>query len=308
MIREVKGLVVVMLLVVGGVVLAQTAPNSGQDGLDNRAAEGIPNEQTMIGLSCCDSPDAEAGSSGEARSEPTIAVRTGSAGPDARGVVVYENAYNGAPYYMDLLPGQHAADDCQLTGTARGVCRVTSVIYNPNYGAATVYIELWTACPIQGGKLLATSPALSANPTGSTQVTWDLSTPVAVPETVWVGWRTVHSRVGPLVSGQAEVGYTNNYLYLSSCSGGASCYCSWTQVWGGLDVTIRAEALSHPGDLNCDGNVDFGDINPFVLALTNPAGYAAAYPNCNIMNGDINQDGKVDFGDINPFVRLLTNP
>ena len=63
-----------------------------------------------------------------------------------------------------------------------------------------------------------------------------------------------------------------------------------------------------PGDLNCDGLVDFGDINPFVLALTNPAGYAAAFPNCNIKNGDINGDGFVDFGDINPFVRLLTNP
>ncbi|MEW6199904.1 MAG: VCBS repeat-containing protein [Planctomycetota bacterium] len=63
-----------------------------------------------------------------------------------------------------------------------------------------------------------------------------------------------------------------------------------------------------PGDLNCDGQVDFGDINPFVLALTNPAGYAAAFPHCDLMNGDINDDGKADFGDINPFVRLLTGP
>ena len=63
-----------------------------------------------------------------------------------------------------------------------------------------------------------------------------------------------------------------------------------------------------PGDLNCDGVVDFGDINPFVLALTNPAAYPVQYPQCNILNGDINGDGLVDFGDINPFVRLLTNP
>ena len=60
------------------------------------------------------------------------------------------------------------------------------------------------------------------------------------------------------------------------------------------------------GDLNCDGNVDFGDINPFVLALSDPAGYAAQYPNCDIQNGDINTDGVVDFGDINPFVALLS--
>ncbi len=60
------------------------------------------------------------------------------------------------------------------------------------------------------------------------------------------------------------------------------------------------------GDLNCDGTVDFQDINPFVLALSDPAGYAAAYPNCNILNGDVNGDGRVDFNDINPFVELLS--
>ncbi len=64
----------------------------------------------------------------------------------------------------------------------------------------------------------------------------------------------------------------------------------------------------NPGDLNCDGLVDFGDINPFVLALTDPAGYARAFRSCNILNGDINGDGLTNFGDINPFVRLLTGP
>ncbi len=76
------------------------------------------------------------------------------------------------------------------------------------------------------------------------------------------------------------------------------------------DVLAQLVAVSsnRVGDQNCDGLVDFGDINPFVLALTNPAGYATAFPYCDIMNGDINADGFVDFGDINPFVRLLTNP
>jgi hypothetical protein len=63
-----------------------------------------------------------------------------------------------------------------------------------------------------------------------------------------------------------------------------------------------------PGDLNCDGLVDFGDINPFVFAMSNPAQYQQLYPDCDIMNGDINNDGIVGFGDINPFVRLLTQP
>jgi hypothetical protein len=64
--------------------------------------------------------------------------------------------------------------------------------------------------------------------------------------------------------------------------------------------------FSIPGDLNCDGGVDFDDIYPFVLALSDPAAYQAAYPNCNITNGDCNGDGLVDFDDINPFVALLS--
>jgi hypothetical protein len=61
-----------------------------------------------------------------------------------------------------------------------------------------------------------------------------------------------------------------------------------------------------PGDMNCDGSVDFGDINPFVMTLTDPDGYVTQYPDCDILNADINGDGLVDFGDINPFVALLT--
>jgi hypothetical protein len=64
-------------------------------------------------------------------------------------------------------------------------------------------------------------------------------------------------------------------------------------------------ALTQPGDMNCDGHVDLGDINPFVAALLNPAGWQQAHPGCLIENGDINGDGRVDLGDINPFVALL---
>jgi hypothetical protein len=45
---------------------------------------------------------------------------------------------------------------------------------------------------------------------------------------------------------------------------------------------------------------------PVGRALSDPAGYAAAYPNCDILNGDCNGDTYVDFDDINPFVVLLS--
>jgi len=62
---------------------------------------------------------------------------------------------------------------------------------------------------------------------------------------------------------------------------------------------------ARPGDLNCDGVVNNFDIDPFVLALTDPAGYAQKFPNCDRMLADINGDGKVDNFDIDPFVKLL---
>jgi hypothetical protein len=67
-----------------------------------------------------------------------------------------------------------------------------------------------------------------------------------------------------------------------------------------------AVAARVPGDLNCDGVIDFDDINPFVLALSDPNGYYAAYPYCNVWNGDCNSDGVVDFDDINAFIALLS--
>jgi Tol biopolymer transport system component len=60
------------------------------------------------------------------------------------------------------------------------------------------------------------------------------------------------------------------------------------------------------GDMDCDGDVDFDDINPFVLALTGAEAYYAQYPNCCWLNADCNADGHVDFDDINPFVALLS--
>ncbi len=59
------------------------------------------------------------------------------------------------------------------------------------------------------------------------------------------------------------------------------------------------------GDLNCDGVIDFFDIDGFVLAVTDPAGYDEAYPGCERFHADCNGDGAVDFFDIDTFVALI---
>jgi hypothetical protein len=76
-----------------------------------------------------------------------------------------------------------------------------------------------------------------------------------------------------------------------------------------FSFTVQSEPSVYHGDLNCDGSVDFGDINPFVMYLSSFAAWQATYADCPPENGDINGDGtygQSSFGDINPFVALLT--
>jgi hypothetical protein len=70
--------------------------------------------------------------------------------------------------------------------------------------------------------------------------------------------------------------------------------------------SAAALAVQTKGNLNCDGDVDANDIDPFVLALADPATYQAVYAYCDLADADCNGDGLVDFGDINAFVALLS--
>jgi hypothetical protein len=78
-----------------------------------------------------------------------------------------------------------------------------------------------------------------------------------------------------------------------------------------LLVTIVTTAYGQPsqlGDLNCDGVVNQNDTEPFLLAVNDPTGYAAQYPDCDINNADINGDAAVNSLDIPPFFGLLRGP
>lgn len=59
------------------------------------------------------------------------------------------------------------------------------------------------------------------------------------------------------------------------------------------------------GDMDCNGRVDFDDVDAFVLAISGQEAYEAVYPNCDWMNADCNVDGHVDFADIDPFVTQI---
>jgi hypothetical protein len=78
------------------------------------------------------------------------------------------------------------------------------------------------------------------------------------------------------------------------------------RVWGGrIDMGAYEYGSFRYGDMNCDGDISFDDIDPFVLVLVDPEEYGATYPDCDVKNADVNFDGDVSFNDIDAFVECL---
>jgi len=94
---------------------------------------------------------------------------------------------------------------------------------------------------------------------------------------------------------------------------GACCHDDGTSTLGMkcCDCEPTHAGCTEPcciGDMNCDGYINFADINPFVLYLSNQPAWQQMFPECSPCNGDINCDGtygQQSFGDINPFVALI---
>jgi hypothetical protein len=77
---------------------------------------------------------------------------------------------------------------------------------------------------------------------------------------------------------------------------------AWYTAWVNAGSPMPIPAPVMPGDMNCDGVVNIADVSPFVLALTDPAGYASTYPSCDISLADMNADTMRDGRDIQSFV------
>jgi lysyl endopeptidase len=158
-------------------------------------------------------------------------------------------------------------------------------------------VELWGLPP-------CTSPHLTTEPQGeATTVGESVTFTVAASGTATLGyqWRKDTNNI----DGATDSSYTISSATLDDT---ASYDCVVTNGCGSANSDPAALKVWLRGDVNCDGAVDFGDINPFVLVLTGPSAWQAAYPGCPLTNADINQSGAVGFDDINPFVALLSGP
>jgi glucose/arabinose dehydrogenase/plastocyanin len=78
-------------------------------------------------------------------------------------------------------------------------------------------------------------------------------------------------------------------------------------------MVLRLVQKRCAGDTDCDGDIDFDDITPFVTSIGDDgtawtAQYVAAngeLPPCDFLNADMDNDGDVDFDDISPFVNAI---
>ena len=106
--------------------------------------------------------------------------------------------------------------------------------------------------------------------------------------------------------GVSEVKLAYAFGGLDDCNGNSTL--DICDVAAGASVDANANGIPDEcelGDMNCDGRVTYGDINPFVLALQGPETYDAAYPDCDWSRADCNADGAVDSSDVIPFIRLF---
>ncbi|MCB9864346.1 MAG: hypothetical protein H6820_13400 [Phycisphaerales bacterium] len=121
--------------------------------------------------------------------------------------------------------------------------------------------------------------------------------------TVWTGGSTT---VCSAASGKSRLDAVSNVCGDALLTWGDSridtrdIYAQNVNPDGSLGAAIPVDA-----DMNCDGEVTFDDVAPFVLALLDPDGYSTIYPCCDIANGDVNGDTRIDGLDVGPFIQLL---
>jgi len=72
------------------------------------------------------------------------------------------------------------------------------------------------------------------------------------------------------------------------------------------DLDLLMRNLSLLGDMDRDRDVDFDDIDDFVVGLTDADGYLAEYGVPPALHGDADKDGDFDFDDIDDFIAQLS--
>lgn len=122
------------------------------------------------------------------------------------------------------------------------------------------------------------------------------SGPRVPPQPYEVGWKDTFQAMPNQI--------TRVIMYFNSYTGKYPYHCHVLEHED--HEMMRQFVVVLEADLNCDEVIDVLDINPFILALSNPAQYVIDYPNCEINAADCNRDGQINVLDINRFVQILS--
>jgi hypothetical protein len=76
------------------------------------------------------------------------------------------------------------------------------------------------------------------------------------------------------------------------------------EQWISWNVLLTSPLVT-PGDMDGDGDIDFDDIDDFVLGVTNAGLYEDTFGVPPSMRGDTDGDGDMDFDDIPGFVAMM---
>ena len=113
----------------------------------------------------------------------------------------------------------------------------------------------------------------------------------------------------------AEANVIGDFIDYSGLGGGLSRDGNDLTFAPGVDANIWSMRVldnkvdimvSKRGDMDKDSKYTVDDINPFVLALTDPNAYLLAYGIDPNLIGDCDYSGKLDTDDIGPFVAFIT--
>jgi len=85
----------------------------------------------------------------------------------------------------------------------------------------------------------------------------------------------------------------NSFAYFSHQNSGGGT----SSTFSDFQIAVTSFETTLRGDVNCDGEVNFLDITPFIALLSSGEFKAEA---------DVNQSGEVDFLDIVPFIAILS--
>jgi hypothetical protein len=181
------------------------------------------------------------------------------------------------------------------------------VVWNDTRNTGVVNLsQLFYSFSNDGG--LTWSPNQQLSPTWDSYVGWP------VQQKIGDYYHMVSDNVGASLAWSATFNGGQDVYYLRigdyDCNGNGvgdaqDLVAGTLTDFNGNGIPDTCERL---GDMNCDGKVDSADVGPFLLAVVDPPGYAAAFPACSIANGDINASASTDLADAPLFATILTLP